>query len=460
MSSPQALADRALQATSADRCIVVVRCSSQVNLRWANNTLTTNGVMTKSIVTVVSVLDGPGGAAVGVRGSAVADRAGVEQLVAATDAAARAAGPAADSMPFASGGESADWTAGPGSTSVAVFDQLAQDLGSVFTRARKQDRLLYGYVDHRVDTTYLATSEGLRLRHEQPTGYLAITGKPTGLSTSAWVGRPTVDFTDIEVAALDDELARRIGWAANRVDLPAGRYETLLPPTAVADLILYAYFVACGLDAADGRTAFSDPAGGTRVGQQIVDPRVTLVSDPGLAGLGATPFLVAPATTTADSVFDNGQPLDRTPWIENGILRALVTSRHTAETTGLGFHPRIGNLALSVGDGTASLDDLVASTERALLVTSLWYIRQVDPQELLLTGLTRDGVYLVENGKVTGAVNNFRFNESPLSLLNRFTEAGATVRSLSREWGDGFSRTATPPLRIPDFNMSSVSPAS
>jgi predicted Zn-dependent protease len=102
---------------------------------------------------------------------------------------------------------------------------------------------------------------------------------------------------------------------------------------------------------------------------------------------------------------------------------------------------------------------MAAATGRGLLLTSLWYIREVDPQTLLLTGLTRDGVYLVEGGEVVGAVNNFRFNESPVDLLRRTTEVGATELTLSREWADYFTRTAMPPLRIPDFNMSSVSQA-
>jgi predicted Zn-dependent protease len=128
--------------------------------------------------------------------------------------------------------------------------------------------------------------------------------------------------------------------------------------------------------------------------------------------------------------------------------------------TGEPVTPAVDNLVLDVEGGTGSVEDLVAGTERGLLLTCLWYIREVDPQTLLLTGLTRDGVYLVEGGEVTGVVNNFRWNESPVDLLRRFTHASATVPSFSREWGDDyFSRTATPALRVPDFNMSSVSPA-
>ena len=122
--------------------------------------------------------------------------------------------------------------------------------------------------------------------------------------------------------------------------------------------------------------------------------------------------------------------------------------------------PPIDNLIFEQDGATASLDDLITGTERGLLVTCLWYIREVDPQTLLLTGLTRDGVYLVEGGEVVGAVNNFRFNESPVDLLSRITEVGKTVRCLPREWNDYFSRTAMPPVKVTDFNMSTVSQAS
>ena len=159
------------------------------------------------------------------------------------------------------------------------------------------------------------------------------------------------------------------------------------------------------------------------------------------------------------SVFDNGLPIDPTDWIEGGRLRRLQYHRAGAARSGVEPSPPVGNLILSLPGATASLDDMIAPTERGLLLTCLWYIREVDPVTLLLTGLTRDGVYLVEHGEVVGAVNNFRFNESPLDVLARATEAGATERALSREWGEWMNRTAMPPLRVADFNMSSVSPA-
>jgi len=160
------------------------------------------------------------------------------------------------------------------------------------------------------------------------------------------------------------------------------------------------------------------------------------------------------------SVFDNGLPLGRTDWIHDGELTSLLQTRHSARLTGQPVTPAIDNLVLDVEGAAGTIDDLVAGTDRGLLLTCLWYIREVDRQTLLLTGLTRDGVYLVENGEITGEVTNYRFNESPLDLLRRFSHASATVPAFSREWGDDyFSRTATPALRIPDFNMSSVSQA-
>ena len=128
--------------------------------------------------------------------------------------------------------------------------------------------------------------------------------------------------------------------------------------------------------------------------------------------------------------------------------------------TGLRTTPGIGNLAMGVDGGSGSLDDLVSGVDRGLLLTCLWYIRVVDEQTLLLTGLTRDGVYLIERGEVTGAVNNYRFKESPIDLLGRFSAASSTMPAFSREWGDYFPRAAMPALRVPDFNMSSVSQAS
>ena len=457
--TPQELVEAGLAASTADDCIVLVEVSASANLRWANNTLTTNGVMHGGDITAVSFVSGAEGTA-----SASVSRSGttldaVRDVVAAADAAAREADAAEDAAPLVEGDADTDWLDPPAATSIGVFATFAPALGEAFGRAGAAGRVLYGYVEHTVDTVYLGSTTGLRRRHVQPTGHVGVTGKSADLTRSAWVGQATRDFGDVDALALDAELARRLGWAERSVDLPAGRYPTILPPAAVADLMIYAYWVAGGRDAHEGQTVFSKPGGGTRVGERLSRRPVRISSDPAAPGLECAPFALASSSSSEASVFDNGLPLGPTDWVADGTLRSLIQTRHSAGLTDLPLTPGIDNLLVSVDGATGGVDDLGAELDDGLLLTCLWYIREVDPQTLLLTGLTRDGVYRVEGGEITGAVNNFRFNESPVALLDRFTGAGATVPSFSREWGDYFPRTATPALLVPDFNMSSVSQA-
>jgi predicted Zn-dependent protease len=456
----QQLAEHALASSSADDCLVIADHSTDANLRWANNTLTTNGSMRRIEVAVVSFVRRGVGVATGSMSGSASTLDQVAALVAAADTEARAADPASDAQELVTGPAAADWDEPPAETDIHVFDAVAPALGEAFGRARAGSRVLYGFVDHRVTTTYLASSTGLRLRHVQPTGHYGCTGKTADLTNSAWVGGATRDFSGVDPLAFEAELERRLGWGARQVDLPAGRYDTILPPTAGADQMIDAYWYAEARDAHDGHSMFSRRGGGTRIGEAVARPEVTLYSDPAYPGLECAPFVAVGASGSDRSVFDNGLPLTRTAWIDGGRLGALRQTRETAELTGQPPTPAIDNLVLEVDGSTGSLDDVVGGTERGLLLTCLWYIRAVDPQTLLLTGLTRDGVYLVEGGEITGAVNNFRFNESPVDLLRRFTHASSTEPAFSREWGeDYFSRTAMPALRVPDFNMSSISQA-
>ncbi|MFD3314831.1 metallopeptidase TldD-related protein [Streptomyces sp. NPDC058694] len=456
-NKPHEIVERALELSRADGCVVIADEHSTANLRWAGNALTTNGVTRGRTLTVVATVNGREGTASGVVSRAAVTADELEPLVRAAEAAARGAGPAEDAQPLVEGVPvSPDFTDAPAETSSAVFADFAPALGESFARARAGGRELYGFANHELVSSYLGTSTGLRLRHDQPNGTLELNAKSPDRTRSAWAGRSTRDFKDVDPAALDAELATRLGWAERRVELPAGRYETLLPPTAVADLLIYQMWSAAARDAAEGRTVFSKPGGGTRVGEKLTDLPLTLRSDPNEPGLESAPFVLAHSSGDDASVFDNGLPLRPTEWVHEGELRHLTSTRHSAGLTGLPVAPGIGNIVLDGGEDK-SLEDMVAATERGLLLTCLWYIREVDPATLLLTGLTRDGVYLVENGQVVGEVNNFRFNESPVSLLGRATEAGRTEKTLPREWSDWFTRAAMPALRVPDFNMSSVS---
>lgn len=459
MTSPQETVERALELSKADGCIVRVTEQTEANLRWANNTVTTNGEMRSRRLAVISVVNGATGTAAGVVESSASSLDVLADVVGASEQAARDAGPADDDAPLVEPGpvEAGRWSDGPAATSIGVFASFAPALGEAFGRARAANRLLFGFAEHIVTSTYLGSSTGLRLRHDQPTGRIELNGKTPDFTGSSWAGGITRDFADVDVEALDAEVVRRLGWGERRVELDAGRYQTILPPAAVADLFVYQYYVTNARDTDEGRTVFSRPGGGSRIGERLTELPITMRSDPAEPGLECAPFLHTAASWQSASVFDNGLPAGPVSWISEGVLTELVRTRNWAARTGSRPAPVVDNLVLEAPGATAGQDELVAGTDRGLLLTCLHYVREVDPQSLLLTGLTRDGVYLVEGGEVVGAVNNFRFNESPVSLLRRATEVGRTERCLPRELSDYFTRTAAPWLRIPDYNMSTVS---
>lgn len=461
MSTVQDLIEHALELSKADGCVVIADERTEANLRWAGNGLTTNGQMHSRTVTVVSTIDRGEGVAAGVVTRAVTSANELEDLVKASEHAAESSSPADDAAPLVTPYPNGDdWSAAPATTGIEIFDNFAPALGRAFKDSSGAGRQLYGFAEHIVTSTFVGTSTGLLRRFDQPTGRVEINGKSADLSCSAWAGAQTRDFSDVDVEALGAELSNRLDWAATRIDLPAGRYETLLPPSAMADLLICTYWTASARDAEEGRNVFAASQGQTRLGERLSPLPLTLRSNPVEPGLQCAPFEIARESSGGhQSVFDNGAPIKATSWISDGTLTEFIRTRNWAQRTGAKPRPAIDNLILD-GGGTASLDDMIARTERGLLLTCLWYIREVDPQALLLTGLTRDGVYLIEDGKVKGAVNNFRFNESPVNLLSRITEVGRTEKTLPREWNDYFTRTAMPPTRVPDFNMSTVSRAS
>jgi len=435
----------------ADETIVLVTDRSTASLRWAGNSMTTNGESVSRDTTVISIVRRGDAAFVGSVKSSEVDPSSIGGLVAASQRAANAAPEARDGAPALSGtGLPADWEAPVAATSCDVFGGVAKGLAYRF---KGTDRL-YGYARHELETTFLATSTGVRRRYTQPTGSVEVNAKRA--DASAWAGVSTADFVDVPIDSMLDDLDVRLGWAANAVDLPAGRYETLMPPSTVADMMIYLTWTMDGRGAQEGRTALSAP-GGTRVGERLTDLGLTLFSDPTAPGLECAPFVAATNSSERMSVFDNGMDIGRVDWLRDGTINALAYPRAAAAEFGAPVAVGADNLLMT--GGSASLAEMVAATERGLLLTTLWYIREVDPTVLLLTGLTRDGVYLVEDGQVKGAVNNFRFNESPLDLLRRATEVGVSEVTLPREWGDWATRAAMPSLRIPDFHMSSVSQA-
>lgn len=338
-TKPHEIVERALDLSRSDGCVVIADEHSSANLRWAGNALTTNGVTRGRTLTVIATVDGAQGTASGVVSRSAVTVDELEPLVRAAEAAARGAGPAEDAQPLVTGvALSPEFTEAPAETTSAVFADFAPALGEAFARPGpaagavrlRQPRAglhLPGHVD--------GTEAAARPAERHPGDQRQVTGPdPVG------VGRPLhPDFKDVDPAALDAELAVRLGWAERRLELPAGRYETLLPPTAVADLLIYQLWSASGRDAAEGRTVFSRPGGGTRVGERLTELPLTLRSDPNEPGLESAPFVIAHSSGGDQSVFDNGLPLSATDWVREGELHRLTTTRHGAGLTGLPPRP-------------------------------------------------------------------------------------------------------------------------
>jgi len=456
---PQELIERTLDAATTDNCIVIANDNAMTNLRWANNTLTTNGVTRTTEVTVIATVNGDDG----VRAASVTRNAvGVDDvlaLLAEAEAGARGSAVVDDANDLITAPASPEWDAPPVEAPVSALSELAHWLGEIFGPARDVGQGRYGYAEHSVSTTYLGSSAGLRLRHVQPDVRVELTARTADGSRSAWSGQGATEISSIDLPRLEADVAKRLRWSERRVSLDAGRYPTILPPSAVADLMIDAYWSAGALDAHEGQSVYSRPGGGTRVGDRLATLPVTLRSDPAMPRQHAIPFVVASSSGRMSSAFDNGAPVEPTDWIRDGVLTSLIQTRHSAEVTGLPFTPWGDNLELTCAESAGTLEDLVSRMDRGLLLTCLWYIRVVDPQTMLVTGLTRDGVFLVEGGEVSGAVNNFRFNESPVGMLSRVSAVSETVDTLAREFGDYFTRTRMPALTVDDFNMSSVSKA-
>ena len=351
-----------------------------------------------------------------------------------------------------------NWSAAHTPTGPEVFSGFAPELGDMMRRSKSDSIELFGYAEHTHQSIWVGSKGGMRLRHDSPVGRVEMTGKSHQRSRSTWDGVETHDFKDVSVAAIDANIRQRLEWQAKKIDIPAGRYDTIFPSGSIADIYVYMMWVAGGRDAHEGQSVFSKKGGGTRVGEKLSNVGLQLFSSPTHPVLAGSPFVSASTSSSFTSVFDNGQKQAQVDWIKDGVLQSLVQTRASAKLTSLPYTPFGDNLIMSVDGGSGKLEDLVKKVDNGLLLTTLWYIRMVDPNSLLLTGLTRDGVYYVKNGEVQGATNNFRWNDSPVSALSRIAHAGATEWTQPREWAGDMTSMSVPPMVIKDFNMSTVSP--
>jgi predicted Zn-dependent protease len=302
--------------------------------------------------------------------------------------------------------------------------------------------LASGFLVTMANATALANSAGLFAYARNTTANYTLTVRTSDGTGSGWAGADDHDWSKLDFRAVSNKAIEKARASRNPVALEPGRYTAILEPQAVGDLAQLILSSLSARSADEGRSAFSKQGGGNKVGEKIVDERISMISDPQHPQLLARPF---------DA---EGLPLGRQGWIENGVLKSLNYSRYWARKTG--NTPTGGPTSTLVPGGTTSVDAMVAQTERGVLLTRLWYLRQVDPRTILYTGLTRDGAFLIEAGKLSKAIQNFRFNESPLFMLNNVEAIGPAERLAGTEAG---GNVAMPALKVRDFNFTSLSEA-
>lgn len=435
---------------------------SSASLRWANNTLTTNGLGWSTTLTVTAFVAVDGGVAVATLSESDTkfDVPFVYHLVERVVDMARAAEPTTHGLTLPGEVSWGDWDATHVETDVAVLANVTPQLGEVLAAGAAAGLNHSGYAEHERGTVWIGSLSGLRLRDDAEDGRLEMTCRADGGIRSAWEGKHSRSFKDLDVLAMGAALARQLSWQQNRRELAPGRYHTILPPGPVGDLLAFFDENLGGRDAYEGAGPFSRAEHETRIGERITNGRpFTLFSDPNHPGVDAMPYLSDAYESSTTSQFDMGLRFGRVDWVRDGVLNALTTTRAVAASTGLPFVPNGTNLIMEVEGGHGSLEDVIARTESGLLVNCLWYIRDLDEATMTVTGTTRDGVYEVRDGEVIGAVNNFRFNESPLSVLGRIHDAGSPVLCQTRETAESVSDFVMPSLVVDDFNMSSVSEA-
>jgi len=435
--------------------VVIGEKASGLNFRLANNTVTTNGWEESNSAGVVALEEGR----VGVQAADISASSQVAEIARGARERARQSPEAPDAMPLLGVTEAASPLANESGPSP---EARPEDLGPILDSVRgvlEQSRAAglrcFGFAQATGSSELLGTSTGVRLEGRRQHASLALTLKTADLGRSVWEGAVGRRMADLDPEGMYRRLSRRLGWTERSLELPAGHYEVILEPSATSDMVVRLMWDMHARGADEGRTVFAGKSG-TRVGEAMYAPSIRLESDPLDEEMAVPNFVRCLGSSEYASVFDNGLAEPPVVWVDGGVQQELICPRRWAQDHGHPVRPDVDNLAMA---GTElSLDQMIASTKRALLVTSLWYIRDVDPAALLLTGLTRDGVFLIENGEVVGSVNNFRFNESPVGVLQRTVEVGRSELAFSREVGDELFVKA-PPIRVENFFMSSVSDA-
>jgi len=435
----EALIQRVVKMSKAEGVQVNIGGGYSANVRFADNRISTAGGISTASVSVQSSY-GPKHA---VAQTNDFSDAGLERAVRQSEALAKLAPDDPEAMPLLGPQQYEKVTGYFDSTAILGPEGRAETARLAIEPCKAAgDLKAAGFLQTGIGAGAVGNNKGLFAYQSGTSSNYTLTVRTTDGTGSGWAGADHPDWSKVDVKTVAQHAIDKARVSRNPVAIEPGRYTVILEPQAVGDLVQLLAFALDARSADEGRSAFSKQGGGTKVGEKVVDERVTLLSDP------ADPQLLS-------NTFDGqGLPARRQVWIENGVLKKLTYSRFWAQKNNA--QPDAGTNAVKFVGGTQSLEDLIKSTPRGVLVTRLWYLRQVDPRTVLYTGLTRDGTFLIENGKLSKSVKNFRFNESPLFMLNNLEGLGRAERVAGTEAGGD---VVMPAIKVHDFNFTSLSDA-
>ena len=433
----QAMVKRILSFSTFPECTVSIRESEQSFVRFANNGVTTAGLTTERTITVSSTRE----ARTGTAQASEMDESALRAVVARSEQIASIAPPSAEHMAPLGEQQYPPVPAMDPETAEARSGIMVPHVRAVIDAAAAKKLIAAGFFERSTDASTLANKHGLfGYLRSADTGLSTTIRNPEGTS-SGWASQPAARISEISGAALAETAIQKCLRWKNPRRLDPGKYTVVLEPTAVNDLLGMFGFSFSARNAEEGRSFLSKKGGGTQLGEKLFSESVTLVTDPFDARNPGSPWSTG------------GLPSAKIGWVENGVVKNLYYDRYWASKTGKSPTPPPASLRLE--GGNHSLEQLIAATARGLIVTRFWYIRPVNMQTLQLTGLTRDGLFLIEDGKITDPVMNLRFNESPVRMLQNVLKLGRVSHCRGGE-GNGM---LAPALQAANFTFSSISDA-
>ena len=434
----QALLKKVLSFSKAGECEVNITGTDSGNIRYARNAVSTSGGISQQSMVIQSSF----GKKVGVVTINEFDDASLKSGVERSEELAKLAPENPEFVKNLGAQQYLDSKTFIPATAAVTPKQRADAVASSLQVAKDNKLTAAGFFENRAGFSAMMNSSGLFAYNTSTNVNFNVTLRTNDGKGSGYASKGYNDIRQLNVEMATKIAAQKAMSSAEAKAIEPGKYTVILEPSAAIVLLENLAFALDARSADEGRSFLSKPGGKTKLGEKLMDERVSIYSDPQNADL--------PTSTWAG----DGRPQERINWIEKGAIKNLYYSRYWAEKMKVKSIPFPNGIIME--GGTASLEDLIKSTEKGVLVTRLWYIRSVDPQTLLFTGLTRDGTFYIEDGKIKFPIKNFRFNESPIIMLNNLEALGRPERTVS---GESEINGMIPPMKIRDFTFTSLSDA-